>query len=130
MANNYTQTSFLVKCSKEEAQMLLDIVEKEEERLEEEQECDFGAQIKIDPDGIWITEEEFINVEAVAEALSSWVQRLKWTLPISFTWADTCSKPRLDEFGGGAVVIWPDGRIEWMTTGRWVSQTIAGGDDD
>jgi len=33
----------------------------------------------------------------------------------SATWADTCSKPRVDEFGGGAVVF-DRHRAEWQST--------------
>lgn len=41
--------------------------------------------------------------------------------PFGFEWALTCSKPRLDGFGGGAVLIWPD-RVRWLSTARWLDE--------
>jgi len=46
--------------------------------------------------------------------------------PIGFEWAMTCSKPHLDEFGGGWCAIFAD-RIEMETTGAALSCALDGG---
>ena len=38
---------------------------------------------------------------------------------IAFSWAETCSKPRFDAFGGGAVVVQAN-RMIWMNTCTWI----------
>lgn len=44
--------------------------------------------------------------------------------PVGFEWAATCSRPRLDEFGGGWCVIFAD-RIEIENTGHALSRALA-----
>lgn len=49
-----------------------------------------------------------------------------------FQWADTCSKPRLDAYGGGAHVIDLAKRqsLAWTNTGEWLRSVLDGGDPD
>jgi len=49
-----------------------------------------------------------------------------------FEYANTCSKPRLDAFGGGAHVIDLGARksIGWVSTNEWLSIALDGGDSD
>ncbi|HET6608957.1 MAG TPA: hypothetical protein VFG62_19945 [Rhodopila sp.] len=46
-----------------------------------------------------------------------------------FAWAATCSRPRLDAFGGGAHVIDLGARkiIGWVTTDEWLCDTLVEG---
>lgn len=49
-----------------------------------------------------------------------------------FTWAVTCSRPRLEAFGGGAHVIDLGARksIGSTSTGEWLCHALEGGDPD
>ena len=49
-----------------------------------------------------------------------------------FQYADSCSKPRLDGFGGGAHVLdLANGEtIAWTCTQSWLASVLAGGDGD
>lgn len=48
--------------------------------------------------------------------------------PVGFEWAMTCSRARLDGFGGGWCAIFAD-RIEFGSTGQSLATAIAGGID-
>ena len=49
-----------------------------------------------------------------------------------FEYANTCSRPRLDAFGGGAHVIDLGAResIAWLSTYEWLGVALDGGDPD
>ena len=73
---------------------------------------------------LWIGGMESFNPEYVAILLHEWM--LAFDIKdraVSFQYAETCSKPRCDEFGGGAVVVSHSG-IEFLHTATWVEQTI------
>lgn len=40
---------------------------------------------------------------------------------VTFAWSDSCSKPRLDEFGGGASFITADA-VELMSVYQWQAE--------
>lgn len=46
--------------------------------------------------------------------------------PIGFEWSDSCSRPRVDAFGGGWCAIHAD-RIEFESTGERLSRALDGG---
>lgn len=46
------------------------------------------------------------------------------TAPVAFEWAETCSKPRIDEFGGGYCVIFSDD-IEIRGTRSLVDEAVS-----
>jgi hypothetical protein len=48
-----------------------------------------------------------------------------------FQYANTCSKPRLDGFGGGAHVLdlATGETVDWIYTDGWLAQTISGEED-
>mgnify|MGYP003589551477 CR=1 FL=1 len=59
----------------------------------------------MESEGVWFHVEESGNtdhVEAIARAL---LEELEMDEPFVCSWAYTCSKPRIDEFGGGAMVV-------------------------
>jgi hypothetical protein len=73
--------------------------------------------------GLYLASEESGDLEVVAAILQATLRR--FSLPrVSVQWADTCSKLRSGEFGGGAVVI-TQSEIRWMNTNRWVAETLA-----
>lgn len=64
------------------------------------------------------------DVEQVAEFLQQFMRQFQITTPMGFTWATTCSKPRVGEFGGGGVVITAD-EMYWLDSHDWVKQKVA-----
>jgi len=143
MANNYTETSFVIEMqNKDEQEEVMQIISDLSELSEEGSDADlknsnqevldlasimeldeFGLGFSAEPDGekgIWFCGEESVNVEQLAEFIFYIVKKFK-TRPASFMWADYCSKPRLDEQGGGAVFITQE-EVKWMSTYSWVVQ--------
>jgi hypothetical protein len=65
---------------------------------------------------LYIYSEESANVEAVLSAIHAVMRHYQIETPTEFQYADTCSKPRVDEFGGGVVRITADGIQSWHTS--------------
>jgi len=84
------------------------------------------------PEGstLWIHDDDHGDVEAVIR----FVLRLAEDLDLSGLWgfeyANTCSRPRLDAFGGGAHVINLGKRttIGWTNTNEWLAAALNGED--
>lgn len=105
MANNYTEFSSFMEISSnsiKKAQMIIDKAISEIESNDE----NVGCKVEIEEDGIWFGcyygEGNPEHVEIIARKL---VEELRVNKPFFCSWAHTCSKPRVDEFGGGAFVI-------------------------
>lgn len=78
----------------------------------------FGHEIR---EGLWIHGDN-IDTDALVLFVQLYLKQ-SWA-PIShfgFEWAYTCSKHRLDSFGGGAAFVTKD-KIEIMTTNYWLIQ--------
>lgn len=120
MANNYVQLSTQVECETEEQATWL------AEELSKDSE-DFGpscgAEIQEDNKTVWLYSEECADLERMIETLCEFQTRFKLKTPITFSWALTCDKPRLDEFGGGAVVV-KDGKDYWVDAQSWAQKKI------
>lgn len=150
MANYYTQLSFAVVMPKEhydwitrfdqacEQAMCIDIMDDSviheiDPELEELAKDATGYEYagismeymenETDP-FLWIYADECANAEYIGFILQKYLQYfgIKDRF-IGFEWANTCSKPRLDEFGGGAAVVSHDD-MKFMNTGRWIEKTI------
>jgi len=116
MADNYLSFSTMIPSETEEQQKYL------LERLDDETVC------QATPDdnwSVWVYTEEFGDVERLADIVCDF-QRNFYTMaakPWVATFAETCSKPRLDEFSGGAVVCYK-GEQHWMNAGSWASEKV------
>ena len=135
MANYYTQASFLVsfetKEKENEASTILSALENHEDEpcqgelkdlakaMELEDYCYVGFSCQ-DEDSLtwWIYADETIDVNRTVQFFE-YLVRKDLCKPFGFQWADTCSKARLDAFGGGAVLISKEG-TEWMSTDAWL----------
>ena len=86
------------------------------------------------PEGssLWLHDDEHGDVEAVIR----FVLRLAGELDLAGLWgfeyALTCSRPRLDAFGGGAHVIDLGARksIGWTSSQEWLAAALNGEDAD
>lgn len=71
---------------------------------------------------LWIHDDEGgSELDVLAEMLQEFLIRFRPGQYIAFSWADTCSKPRIDSFGGGAVFITAID-ILWMNTYDWITK--------
>lgn len=138
MANNYLQFSLLVPLkSKAELRWvaktlasitkLFDNRELDEKRARalgtlgrriiDEQWDYMDFQFSLEPtrddaDGVaalWLYAEESGDPDQVAAVLEEFLKKFRPTGVITFSWAYTCSKLRVNEFGGGAAVVTADG---------------------
>ena len=86
------------------------------------------------PEGstLWIHDNKDGDVEAVIRFMMRLAEDLDLTGLWGFQYALTCSRPRLDAFGGGAHVIDLGARksIGWISTQEWLAAALNGKDVD
>lgn len=86
------------------------------------------------PEGsiLWIHDDEHGDVEAVIRFVLRLADDLNLTGLWGFQYALTCSRPRLDAFGGGAHVVDLGARksIGWTSTHEWLAGALNGEDVD
>jgi hypothetical protein len=147
MANNYTDTSFIVLLPNKAVQtqilnMLEDLSSLMEEdpapthwpinevtslhvdlELEDYCYCGFNCEAANEHD-LWVYGDESVNVDQIASFFEWVMYKFQLPEPIAFMWADYCSKPRLGEQGGGACFITQDG-TRWMSTYGWLEKQKA-----
>jgi len=114
MANHYSLCSFVLPIKKE---LLLDVIAFinlfDKEILLE-------YQLDLDTPGIWFVAEESFNPDDLAKLIHELLCEFSLP-PCGFEWANTCSKPQLGAFGGGAVWITKEG-FEWLSTNNWLEE--------
>lgn len=79
-----------------------------------------GYEAEVDADGLWIHSDGSGTPEDVVPLLQAFLARFAPEGAMGFTWADSCSRPLLGEFGGGAVFVTAT-TAEWMTSWQWLS---------
>lgn len=67
---------------------------------------------------LWVHTEEFGCVDRIAHLVQKFLRTFRPKDSWSLTYATTCSRPRVGEFGGGAVVVAAD-RIRWINSHHW-----------
>ena len=68
---------------------------------------------------VWSGEDGCGSPDEAATIARKFLDRFRPDETIAFEFAVSCSKPRLDSFGGGAVVITAE-NTEWLNTGTWI----------
>ena len=125
MANNYTDSSSWLDLPIDKLEDARQIILRVTQELEQDDSqgnyCGCAADIENHGEkfGVWFHGDESLNPEHVEKFARALVEELDLRGPFYCTWANTCSKPRIDEFGGGAFVlakgvptIWCDARWE------------------
>ena len=81
---------------------------------------------------IWIHDDEHGDVEAVIRFVLRLAEELDLTGLWGFQYALTCSRPRLDAFGGGAHVVDLGARksVGWTNSEEWLACALNGEDLD
>ena len=83
---------------------------------------DWSFEVDKDKSGVWI-HSDYGGVDAACQFVQYLLDRFGIEKPVTFEWANTCSKPRLDAFGGGAVIITAT-KIKAITTSEWVFRQV------
>ncbi len=81
---------------------------------------------------LWIHDDEHGDVDAVIRFVLRLAEELDLIGLWGFQYALTCSRPRLDAFGGGAHVIDLGARksIGWTSSQEWLAAALNGEDAD
>jgi len=118
MADYYRQFSFLLPCTPEIAAQFIAAYEEERESesnllsLDDFDSYYEGVEYSLDDSvwvdgGVWVTDSAGYGNLHAAEHITR--EFLIFTnnedTVVQISWADTCSKPRLDGFGGGAILV-------------------------
>jgi len=125
MANNYTEASFLFPVPKGGKERALAVLSAAATELEDGEDGYYGFDADWDEHGpgVWIRHDESLDVEHAVYLVQRLMKEFSVQEPFAFCWAATCSKPRLDEFGGGAVVVTQDD-AHYMNTWTCAKDTI------
>ena len=106
----------------------------EDEEADEPQFGGFDVVLQDGPDSsaLWIHDDDQGDVEGVIAFVLRLAEELDLTGLWGFDYALTCSRPRLDAFGGGAHVIDLGERksIGWTSTQEWLAAALNGEDAD
>ncbi len=84
---------------------------------EDDQDKDWGRHL-------WFHTDEYGSLDRVAHLVQKFLKRFRPNDCWSLTWATTCSKPRVGEFGGGAVFVMASD-IKWNDAYEFVEQQQA-----
>jgi len=79
-------------------------------------------QIRIDGESLWVCDDGG-DIEETVRLIQTFFRRWRPHEVASITFAFTCDKPRVDAFGGGAVVFNAE-RAEWIDTGAWAAKMV------
>ena len=70
---------------------------------------------------LWLHADESGDPEQVAAFLRAFLKKFDPNGSLWFSWANTCSKMRVNEFGGGAAVVTAD-RVTVLDAQNWASR--------
>lgn len=123
----------MIRIPEDKIKQAKEIMERVEAELEADSEEEYaGYSANLEAGGVWIRHDESINADHAERLVKALVEELDLPGIIVCSWAYTCSKPRCDEFGGGAFAvqkgrdtIWVDAASEALRQAS-VSETNTG----
>lgn len=108
MANNYTETSAFLDIPEDKRERA-EAVLAEARKLVEDDDPDMPGwcecETELEKSGIWFYSYESVNPDHAEVIARHVIETLEIDEPFYMAWSHTCSKPRIDEFGGGAFVV-------------------------
>ena len=125
MANNYCKGSCMLPIPPDKLQQAKQIVKRMLRHIEDDEHGFCSCLVEVDEAGVWFHEEETLNPDHVELIARELVEKLKIDEPFYCSWAYTCSKPRIDEFGGGAFVIQRGKKTFWVNAMSAVRSHVA-----
>ena len=138
MADYFTQFSGVLDVgAPDKAAAALDLFLRLREADEASDDPEFSGFALSLPDGpgssvLWFHDDGQGDVEGVIRFVLRLAEDLDLTGLWGFDYANTCSRPRLEAFGGGAHVIDLGARksIGWISTHEWLTAALNGEDID
>lgn len=102
MADYYTQYSETVPGTSKQIEWLI----KRFEEHEEDSEWPELGSYQVSSEELWIHDNEGgADIGQIADLLHEYLAHFDLDFELSISWANTCSKPRIGSFSGGAVAI-------------------------
>lgn len=134
MANNYCHFSSWMDIPREKKDLAGDVIAKAYEELEDSGFYFGGTLVDIECDntrcGVWFRDDESGDIEAVEFIARKLIDTLEIDEPFYCSYAYTCSKPRIDEFNGGAFVVKRYHETYWcdamQTVREWCNKIFGG----
>lgn len=131
MADYFTQFSCMFDVGTAENAVRAEAIRKHQaDALDAADRCDFGFEMEHDPDSgpgaLWISSDGDGEPEHVIAFVLACAAAFDLTGRWGFTWALTCSKPRLDGFGGGAQLLDLAKRksLAWTDCAHWLGSML------
>ena len=132
MADYFTHFSCLLDVgTSENAARALDLYNKLSEESASEEPPSEGFLLSIQPEHggnqLWMRDDMTGDPERLLQLVKRCGAEFGLMGRWGFQYANTCSKPRLDGFGGGAHVIdlATGETVDWIYTDGWLNQTIS-----
>ena len=133
MADYFTHFSCLLDVgTPENAARALDLYNRLSEAGASEEPPSEGFLLSIQPEHggtqLWMREDVTGDPERLIQFVKHCATEFDLTGRWGFQYANTCSKPRLDGFGGGAHVLdlATGETVDWIYTDGWLDQTLSG----
>lgn len=127
MANNYCISSSKLLLDEEQVKKAQAIIDRVVKELEEGDEEYCGCDAVVEDDGVWFSADESIDTSHMELIARELIDELEIDEPWYASWAYTCSKPRIDEFGGGAFVIKRGYQTYWVDAMHAAQQAVKRG---
>lgn len=131
MADYYTHFSCMFDVgTAENAVRALTIRQEHADATEESEGRDLSFEVEHDPDcgpgALWIYSDGYGEPEHVIAFVLACAEAFDLIGHWGFTWALTCSKPRLDGFGGGAQLLDLSQRrsLAWVDCDQWLATAV------
>ncbi len=128
MADYYTQFSCLFDVGAENMARAQEILRELETDMDEQECAALGFHADPSPESgpgtLWIHSDEWGDPEHVIAFVRRCAAEFELAGKWGFSWSYSCSKPRLDSFGGGAVVIDLEGKNEpqWTDAFQFIAR--------
>lgn len=131
MADYFTQFSCILDVgSADHVARANDIRDQLAAELEHDEGADLGFEMDADPDNgpgaLWLHSDGYGEPEHVIRFALACAEAFDLKGRWGFTWALTCSRPRLDGFGGGAQLLDFGTResLAWTDCAHWLSAML------
>lgn len=87
--------------------------------------CVWSVEDTTDSDvaAVVVYSEENADLTTVTAVIRSTLNKFDLSGAVVIEYAQTCSKPRIGEFGGGVAVVTRD-QVHWMNTATWAEQKV------
>ena len=131
MADYFTNFSCMFDVgTADNARRALELYRSFGEQLERDEAASAGFALAIEPEeggtALWIHDGGAGDPEHVIAFVLLCAKTFQLKGLWGFEWADTCSKPRLEAFGGSAQLVDLDAgcSIAWLSTNEWLSRHV------